>query len=201
MKITFFACVLLFALISQQPLLQSAEALPEQVVDTSGKKLRPGSNYYIIPASSRIGGLGLTSTSKEYCPLDVVAVRGFRGLPLVFKPLDTKKGVVRVNSDLNIYFATETSCPQSTVLSVDHYDPPSQLWFVTTGGVLGNPSSDTLSYWFKIEKYEEAYKLVFCPSVCPNCSYQCRDIGIHEDQYGKRLALNDVPYKIRFEKA
>nr|AFK38218.1 unknown [Lotus japonicus] len=79
--------------------------------------------------------------------------------------LSTQRKVFRVNSDLNIYFATETSCPQSTVLSVDHYDPPSQLWFVTTGGVLGNPSSDTLSYWFKIEKYEKLINL-FSAQVC-----------------------------------
>ncbi|TKY44942.1 miraculin protein [Spatholobus suberectus] len=90
MKNILLAFVLLFAL-SSQPLIGAADASPEQVVDTSGKKLRSGLSYYIVPAvpSTRCGrygkcmsggGLSLASIG-ESCPLDVVVVPGSHGLP------------------------------------------------------------------------------------------------------------------------
>ncbi|KAJ1377268.1 Proteinase inhibitor I3, Kunitz legume [Sesbania bispinosa] len=197
MKTTFLSLVLLFAL-STKPLLGAAGPAPEQVVDTSGKNVRAGSYYYIVPASPAYGGLSLVNTGKD-CPLDVAVVDGYQGFLLVFTPVNQKKGVVRVNTDLNIDFSVESTCPQSTVWKLDDYDYSAGTWFVTTGGVIGNPGSQTIKNWFKIEKYEDAYKLVYCPSVCNSCSHPCRDIGIYEDQYGKRLALTDVPYKVQFQ--
>ncbi|KAJ1417992.1 Proteinase inhibitor I3, Kunitz legume [Sesbania bispinosa] len=199
MKVTFLSLVLLVAL-STKPLLGAAGPAPEQVVDTSGKKVRAGFNYYIVPAFSDVGGLALTSTGED-CPLDVVAVDGYPGQPLVFTPANIKKGVIRVDTDLNINFNVETSCPQLPVWKLGDYDYSAGQWFVTTGGIIGNPGSQTIYNWFKIEKYEDAYKLVYCPSVCNYCNFRCSDIGIYEDQYGKRLALSDVPYKVQFQQA
>ncbi|XP_057443444.1 miraculin-like [Lotus japonicus] len=199
MKITFLALVLLLAL-STKTLLGSAGPTPKEVFDSSGKNLRAGTQYYIIPASPDADGLSLANTGKD-CPLDAVAVEGYRGLPLVFTPVNPKKGVVRVDTDLNIYFAAETSCPQSNVWKVSDYDSATGQWFVTTGGVFGDPGLQTIRNWFKIERYEDAYKLTYCPSVCTSCTHLCRDMGIYEDQYGKRLALTDVPYKVRFQLA
>ncbi|CAJ1952325.1 unnamed protein product [Sphenostylis stenocarpa] len=139
-----------------------------QLVDTSGKKVRADGFYYIVPASSDVGSLALSTT-----------------------------GVVRVSTDLNIYFSTYTTCPQSIVWMLKDYDYSTSQWFVTTGGGFGNPGPDTIRNWFKIEKYEDAYKLVYCPSVCNDCSYPCSDIGIYQDQYGKRLALSSQPYKVQ----
>ncbi|KAJ1386728.1 Proteinase inhibitor I3, Kunitz legume [Sesbania bispinosa] len=203
MKITFLSLVLIVALSTKLALAGPAQ---EEVVDTSGKKVVAGANYYIVSASPKVGGLSLAMTDKQ-CPLDVVAVNGYKGLPLVFTPVNLKKGVVRLNTDLNIYFSSQkTTCPQSKVWKVyDDYDLSHIQYFITTGGVIGNPGQETIGNWFKIEKYEDAYKLVYCPSVCGYCSYQCSDIGIFEDQYGKHLALNkdvsDVPYKIQFQQA
>ncbi|XP_057443443.1 miraculin-like [Lotus japonicus] len=199
MKITFLALVLLFALSTKASRLEAAGPTPKEVFDTSGKKLRAGAQYYIVPASPDVGGgLGLNRTRKA-CPLDAVAVDGNRGLPLVFTPVNPKKGVVRVDTDLNIYFATETSCPQSNVWKVDYFDSATEQLFVTTGGVLGDPGLETIRNWFKIETYEDAYKLNYCPSVCYGCYHQCLDIGIYEDQYGKRLVVDDFPFKVRFQ--
>ncbi|KAK7291285.1 hypothetical protein RIF29_06301 [Crotalaria pallida] len=202
MKTTLLAMILLLAL-STKPLQGEANAAPEQVVDTSGKKLRAGTSYYIVPATSDVlGGLALSGRGHKNCPLDVVAVDGYQGQPLVFTPVNIKKGVVRVSTDLNIYFPVETTCPQFTTLwKLDDYDYSTGQWFVTTGGAFGNPGYQTINNWFKIEKYEEGYKLVYCPSVCKDCSYQCSDIGIYEDRYGKRLALSNVPYKVQFQLA
>ena len=114
----------------------AAEASPEQVVDTAGKKLRAGANYYIVPAvpltrcgrfGTRCrsgGGLALASIG-ESCPLDVVVVDGYNhGLPLTFTPVNPKKGVVRVSTDLNIMFSADhTSCAEySNVWKLDHFN-------------------------------------------------------------------------------
>ncbi|KHM99742.1 Miraculin, partial [Glycine soja] len=146
------------------------------------------------------GGLDMASTGAD-CPLDVVAVDGYQGQPLIFTPVNFNKGVIRVSTDLNIYFPVGTSCPQTTVWKLKDYDYSASQWFVTTGGDFGNPGSQTMANWFKIEKYEDAYKLVYCPSVCNDCSYPCSDIGIYQDEYGKRLALSSEPYKVKFQRA
>lgn len=199
MKMTLVTLLVLVVALSTKALLSEAGPAPEQVVDTSGKKVRASGYYYIIPASGDVGGLALSSTGED-CPLDVIAVDGYQGQPLSFTPVNDKKGVVRVSTDLNILFSTYTSCPQSTVWKLKDYDYQTSQWFVTTGGVLGNPGWQTISNWFKIEKYEDAYKLVYCPSVCNDCGYQCSDIGIYQDQYGKRLALSSEPYKVKFQR-
>ncbi|KAI9092538.1 hypothetical protein K1719_027666 [Acacia pycnantha] len=199
MKITLVAFILLFAF-TVKPLLGAAGAAPEQVVDTSGKKVRAGANYYVIPANAD-GGLALASIGEE-CPMDVVAVQGYSGVPLSFTPVNPKKGVVHVSTDLNVVFSANTDCPQSNVWKLDDYDDTTGQWFVTTGGVVGNPGWQTVSNWFKIEKYEESYKLVYCPTVCSYCNVQCRDIGIYVDSNGnQRLALSDSPYKVQFQRA
>ncbi|KAJ6738378.1 KUNITZ TRYPSIN INHIBITOR 2 [Salix koriyanagi] len=65
----------------------------------------------------------------------------------------------------------------------------------------GNPGPETLDNWFKIERYGNGYKLVFCPTVCDDCEVLCRDIGIYVDSEGfRRLALSDVPFKVMFKK-
>ncbi|MED6143232.1 hypothetical protein PIB30_004320 [Stylosanthes scabra] len=202
MKNTLLLALFLLFALTTKPLLSEAGSALEQVVDTSGKLIRAGLNYYIVPTSPNVGGLSLTSTGKSTCPLDVVLTtldpNGYRGQPVAFQPVNVKKGVVRVNTDLNIYFAYESIC-ESTVWMLKDYDNSTGQWFVTTNnGVLGNPSSKTVANWFKIENYEDGYKFVYCPSVCKNCYHKCSDIGIYEDQYGKRLALSNVPFKKLF---
>ncbi|XP_028805593.1 miraculin-like [Neltuma alba] len=202
MKITFVAFVLLFAF-ATKPLLRAADAAPEQVVDTSGKVLRAGANYYVFPAPATPNGSGLSLASiGEECPLDVVVVQGYSGLPLSFTPVNPKKGVVRVSTDLNVVFSGDTDCPQSNVWKLDDYDDTTGQWFVTTGGVIGNPGWQTVNNWFNLEKYEDSYKLTYCPKVCSNCTVQCKDIGIYVDSEGyQRLALSDSPYKVQFQRA
>lgn len=215
MKITLIP-LLLLSVLGIKSLLEGAYDSPHQVVDTSGNILRVGANYYIIPNpttkcsifSKYKGNNGLVlakvAANKTF-PLDVLVVEGQQlGQPLTFTPIhDQKKGApVRVSTDLNIEFSMQTSCSQSNVWKIDHFDRATRKWFVTTGGVVGHPSWRTISNWFKIEKYDGDYKLVSCPTFCAYCKVQCRDIGVYEDQNGnKRLALTDAPYKVRFQKA
>ncbi|XP_054799696.1 miraculin-like [Prosopis cineraria] len=198
MKLTLVAFVLLFAL-STKPLLGAAGPPFEQVVDTFGKKLRARANYYILPAN---GGCLALASIGEKCPMDVVEVQGYPGLPLSFTPVNTKKGVIRVSTDLNIVFSADTDCPQSNEWKLDNYDDTTGQWFVTTGGVVGNPGWQTVSNWFKIEKCKESYKLMYCPTVCSYCNVQCKDIGIYVNADGnQRLAITDAPYKVQFQLA
>ncbi|TXG47972.1 hypothetical protein EZV62_027266 [Acer yangbiense] len=191
---------------AEAPLVVTADASPDPVLDIVGKKLRTGTDYYILPViRGRGGGLTLASTGKETCPLDVVQERHDveNGLPVTFSPVNIKKGVVRLSTDQNIKFSASTICVQSTVWKLDSHDDSLGQWFVTTGGVEGNPGRETTSNWFKIEKFDDDYKLVFCPSVCDICKVLCRDIGIYIDQATgiRRLALSDTPFKVMFKKA
>ncbi|XP_021282616.1 kunitz trypsin inhibitor 2-like [Herrania umbratica] len=175
----------------------------DPVLDISGEELRTGTDYYILPViRGRGGGLTLASTGDETCPLDVVQeqLEVSNGLPLTFSPVNITKGVVRVSTDLNIKFSAATICVQSTVWKLDN-DEATQKLVVTTGGVEGNPGIETLSNWFKIERYEDDYKLVFCPGVCDFCRPVCGDLGVFIDAGIRRLALSDVPLKVMFKRA
>ncbi|KAK1421220.1 hypothetical protein QVD17_23397 [Tagetes erecta] len=182
--------------------LSSGQESPDPVRDTDGNLLRSGIEYYILPVFRGMGGgLTLASTRNESCPLDVV--QEFQevdsGLPLTFTPVNPKKGVIRESTDLNIIFSASSICIQSNVWMVEEYEGQR---IISGHGVSGNPGKDTLSNWFKIEKYEDDYKLVFCPTVCDFCKPFCGDIGITIMENGRRrLALRDVPFKIMFKKA
>ena len=183
----------------------AAESAPDAVRDTDGNILRTGVDYYILPVvRGRGGGLTLASIGNKTCPLDVVQERHEieNGLPLTFTPVNPKKGVVRVSTDLNIKFSASTVCVQSTVWRLD-YDKSTGQRFVSSGGVEGNPGPATLSNWFKIEKFRDDYKLVFCPTVCNFCKVVCKDVGIFIDDDGlRRLALtDDQPFKVMFKNA
>ncbi|KAK3001390.1 hypothetical protein RJ639_020839 [Escallonia herrerae] len=87
---------------------------------------------------------------------------------------------------------------QSTVWKLNSY---SGQYDVTTGGVEGNPGRETIENWFKIEKYEDDYKLVFCPTVCNYCKVICKGVGILIQNGRRQLTLSNVPFKVMFKKA
>ncbi|XVF41517.1 hypothetical protein PTKIN_Ptkin01aG0285900 [Pterospermum kingtungense] len=177
----------------------------DPVLDISGQELQRGTDYYILPVvRGRGGGLTLASTGNETCPLDVVQAQQevSNGLPLTFSPVNVDDGVVRVSTDMNIKFSAATICAQSTVWKLEN-DESIQKLIVTTGGVEGNPGRETLSNWFQIQKFEDDYKLVFCPGVCDTCRPVCGDLGVFVDEDGiRRLALrSDEPLKVMFKRA
>ncbi|XP_028083599.1 miraculin-like isoform X2 [Camellia sinensis] len=205
MKTTIFLSIFILSTFSSNLIfLSTANSAPSPVRDIDGKEVRAGIDYYILPVfRGKGGGLTLASTTQR-CPLDVVQARQEvdHGLPLTFSPVNPKKGVVRVSTDLNIKFSAATICVQSTVWRLANYEKSTGQYFVTTGGVEGNPGPETVRNWFKIEKFNDDYKLVFCPGVCDVCKVICRDVGIYIDEHGtRRLALSDVPFKVMFKKA
>ncbi|CAH9052914.1 unnamed protein product [Cuscuta europaea] len=177
------------------------------VLDVKGKPLIVGSNYFILPVfRGRGGGVypANIKQNKTVCPQDVIqeASEVQKGIPVVLTPVNAKDGgVVPLSTDLNVRFFTPTICAKEVVWKLDAYDESSKQTFVKTGGAIGNPGINTLSSWFKIEKSDNDYKFVFCPSVCSTCKVICRDVGVFVNKSGVRfLVLSDVPFKVQFEK-
>ncbi|PIN11664.1 hypothetical protein CDL12_15729 [Handroanthus impetiginosus] len=204
MKTTHLSLSLILFSIFTNFLLYAAQD-PAPVLDINRNKLRAGVNYYILPViRGRGGGLTLASTGNETCPLSVVQeqLEVKNGLPLTFRPVNSENGVVRVSTDQNIKFSAGSVCVQSTVWKLDSRDESTGQYFITTGGVEGNPGRETISNWFKIEEYEGDYKLVFCPTVCNFCKVICKDVGIFLQDGKRRLALtDDAPFRVMFKKA
>ncbi|KAA8522731.1 hypothetical protein F0562_009107 [Nyssa sinensis] len=176
---------------------------PNPVLDVAGNTVQTGVDYYILPVVRGSGG-GLTLANNRNgsnCPLDVVQEQQEvdNGLPLTFSPV-TGEGVVREITDLNIQSSAATICIQSLVWKLGDFDESVGRSFVTTGGVEGNPGQETLSNWFRIEKDDNDYKIVFCPSVCDICRPLCGDIGIFIENGIRRLALSDEPLRVMFRR-
>ncbi|KAK9131200.1 hypothetical protein Sjap_011689 [Stephania japonica] len=177
----------------------------EEVRDVAHKKLISGVGYYVLPApGGNGGGLSLSFSRNQSCPLEVVQEDDeyWNGLPLMFFPVNAK-GTIRVSTDVNIKFDTEVdTCVEPTVWRVGAFDKEVRQYFVKAGGFIGSPGRETLRNWFKIEKYEDGYKLSHCPSVCKYCKVMCKNLGIYEDSDGvKRLALSETSFKVIFQKA
>ncbi|KAK9059469.1 hypothetical protein SSX86_020171 [Deinandra increscens subsp. villosa] len=181
--------------------LSSCQSRPASVRDTNGNILRSGTNYYILPAThGGGGGLTLARGSGQLCPLEVVQevseVRN--GLPLNFIHAN-KDGIIRESSDLNIKFSEPFTCAPGTVWWVIPFNGQRTL---SSQGILGRPGPGTIDNWFKIVKYGDHYKLVYCPSVCHTCKPVCADVGSSIGEKGRRsLVLNNNPLKVMFKKA
>ncbi|KAI5674937.1 hypothetical protein M9H77_05887 [Catharanthus roseus] len=190
--------------------LSSAQNVPAPVLDTAGQQLRRGVSYYILPADrNNGGGVGLENYRGGRCPFLITQdpVEGNNGIPLSFSLVNSTDTLIRLSTDLNIKFTSNpTSCPESNVwkLNVTSQQRP---FFVTLGGTEGNPGPNTVTSWFKIERYENAYQIQHCPSrtFCPPgvlCNPLCGNIGILNTGGLRRLAFSQQqPFKIVFQRA
>ncbi|KAK9071839.1 hypothetical protein SSX86_008269 [Deinandra increscens subsp. villosa] len=199
MKISsFFTFILMISMIFS---LSSGQS---PVLDTDQMPLVTGPSYYILPAiSGRGGGVKLSPTTlNQTCPLDVSQENNEQrnGLPLNFLlAVPNRGGVIRSSSDLNIKFSNATTCGKPAVWRVESVNGQR---VVSSRGILGNPGGGTISNWFKIEKYENDYKIVFCPTVCNTCRPACGDVGHTIAKNGRiSLLLSNEPLKVKFKKA
>ncbi|GKE26379.1 miraculin-like protein, partial [Tanacetum coccineum] len=187
---------------------------PSPVLDAVGKNLQTGVECYVNPADTINGGLIKASVGKFTCPAGVsqVGKDEYVGDPLTFTPVNSKKGVIRLSTDVNIKFSGSTFfCHESNVWKFKYYKNIKQ-YAVMLGGAEGNPGPETLDNWFKIvflgkdnwfkiEKTLFGYKFVFCPSVCSTCKVMCNDLGIVLGLNGmQRLGVNKDPLTVNFYK-
>lgn len=170
----------------------SSAPAPDPVTTVTGKPVRTGVQYYMW--GNWIGNLFPLPVRNSSCPAGVVTnpSLGYT-VPVIITPVNPKKGVIRLSTDVNIKFKGSNVCHTSNVWKVE-YDKTIKQYAVMVGGVEGNPGPDTLNNWFKIEKIEEGYKLVYCPSVCSYCKVMCKDVGKTIDSNGvMRLVLGGRP--------
>lgn len=198
MKLLFIPIILSFITIA------TADTIA--VLDTDGDVLKPGIEYYIVPGITDVAG-GLTLASRNgSCPLSVAQAPrgGGDGFPVIFTPANPNAKTVNIGEDTNIAFSAVTICIQSTVWRLTGPDEVSKWFYVSTGGVTGNPGKNTLSNWFKIEQYMGVYKLVFCPGVCDVCRPVCGDLTIDVVGDQRWLALSrgsERAFPFMFKKA
>lgn len=188
-SLAFFVCIF------------NVNSAPDPVLDVYWKKLRTGVEYVVMPTAQvgERGGIILGEVGNNSCPAGAAQFRADNyGHPLTIIPVNPKKGVIRLSTDVNIKFSGSTICHESNVWKLE-YDKAMKQYAVMVGGVEGNPGPETLDNWFKIEKTNDGYKFVYCPSVCSYCKVMCRDVGIVVDENGfQRLALSDDPLSVIF---
>ncbi|KAL4576505.1 hypothetical protein LXL04_012600 [Taraxacum kok-saghyz] len=201
MKKSFFIFMLTCTLLSL-PIIQS-----HPIRDTDRNVLLADTNYYIVPANrGEGGGVTLAPGIEQRCPFGVVQEdnESKKGLPLNFKPGNTSNNrIVHESADVNVLFSGKfaSPCIEQSVWRVE--DSMDGYRYVSSHAIIGSPGKETLRNWFKIEKYENDYKLVYCPTICTECRpAYCADIGPMITKNGRRsLVLNNVPLKVRFKKA
>ncbi|GJZ81966.1 miraculin-like protein [Tanacetum coccineum] len=147
------------------------------------------------------GGLLFLEVGNFTCPTGVAQRRtGENGDPLTFTPINPKKGVICLSTDVNIKFLGQSICHESNVWRFN-YDKNIKQYVVMLGGVEGNLRPETLDNWFKIEKTKDGYKFVFCPSVCSTYKVMCKDLGMVCGLNGmQRLAVREDPLSVNFYK-
>ncbi|MQL72190.1 hypothetical protein Taro_004530 [Colocasia esculenta] len=182
----------------------AAAAASDAVLDTDGNALKRGTEYYILLSPGKQSGLTLASRNGE-CPLDVAKARSEDDnvLPIRFYPADEGEDTVRLSKDANFQFLAYTTCMMSTMWQIRFHEAANR-YYVSTGGVPGNPGKDTLSNWFTIREAEDgsnSYKLTYCPTVCNFCRPYCGDLGLFVEDGRKWLGIRGPPLSVVFKKA
>lgn len=79
-----------------------------------------------------------------------------------FHPADPSQKHITEGTEVNIAFSGPSHCRDEGVWKLS-FDEQTNVPYVTTEGVIGNPGPDTFANWFKIEKATDfSYKLVYC---------------------------------------
>ncbi|KAJ8554054.1 hypothetical protein K7X08_024732 [Anisodus acutangulus] len=204
MEVTrFMAPFLLLSILSTTFFsLLKAQNVSEPVLDDSGKAVQTGSNYYVLPVGrGNNGGLQVDSIRNQNILVVSQNTKSSIGGYLQFSPVDPKENTVRISTDMNVKFTSMIITYNLSTVWTINTDLIPQRYLVTLGGVEGNPGRETLSNWFKIDKYEDAYKFVYCPGVCETCRPFCGDIGILVEPNNKRVLFvgSDQPLKVKFQ--
>ncbi|XP_050916387.1 kunitz-type trypsin inhibitor-like 2 protein [Lathyrus oleraceus] len=179
---------LLFTFITNIP---SNNAAPSQVIDTNGKPLIHGNQYFIFPATHNpsTGGLTLNEISDSECPLTVLQNNAILGIPVKFTIPESTTGNILTGTDLDIEFTEKPNCAASSkwLLFVDN---TTQLNCVGIGGPGNYHGVETIGGKFLIAKHGSGgvYRIGFCLDSTGDCGYLGRkEFGSEEG--GARLVL------------
>nr|ALA09301.1 Kunitz-type chymotrypsin inhibitor precursor [Rhynchosia sublobata] len=188
---TLLSLFLVFAFASYLPSATSFD-----LFDTDGELLLNGGSYYVVAVKRGSGGgIELTATGKETCPVTVVQSRNevSKGKPVtLYSPILLL--YINQNFPIRIGFTSAPTCA------------PTSTWTIVEGlpegpAVKLGDYDDARSGSFKIKKVSEDshdYKIVFCSG-----DDTCEEIGVYVDSKGNRrlvLTQND-PLVVQFQRA
>ncbi|KAK7844175.1 kunitz trypsin inhibitor 2 [Quercus suber] len=155
------SCIMLVMAISA---VAQPSSSPAPVLDSAGRPLQRGVEYYINPAITDSGGRFTLINRNGSCPFYVGQenVSGLEGLPVIFTPFVEGETVIRENRDFRVAFSAATICVQSTAWKLGEKDPESNRRLIVTGE---DQSSRRTANYFRIVVWE--LSIIAQPSSSP----------------------------------
>ncbi|KAM7272198.1 hypothetical protein ACFE04_026861 [Oxalis oulophora] len=168
------------------------------IIDIDNNPLLTTHTYFIKPAISGLddyGGVAIGNARHTPCATDIIQQfsEASFGFPTIFVTKDGSN-VVHTSSDIVIKFAKSVSCEPDTQWKVDNKDAQTGKQFLSIKG------STKEEHFFRIEKAQElpddhSFKLLYCPAG------ECQSIGRFPDGAVERLALSNVAFPFKFQRA
>ncbi|KAF3946868.1 hypothetical protein CMV_026912 [Castanea mollissima] len=126
------SCIMLVMAISA---VAQPSSSPAPVLDSAGRPLQRGVEYYINPAITDSGGRFTLIDRNDSCPFYVGQenVSGLEGFPVIFTPFVEGETVIRENRDFRVVFSAATICVQSTAWKLGETDPETKRRLIVTG--------------------------------------------------------------------
>ncbi|KAI3816161.1 hypothetical protein L1987_15851 [Smallanthus sonchifolius] len=226
MKITFSSIFFtLFIFTTTLSLLPVNSAV---IYDSAGNKLLRGIPYYILPLlRGSGGGLTVTQTTKDACPLHVTQepFEVNHGVPFTFNPIVLDEDIVRGAYPISIEADVINPCSESNIWKVadddgllkgkkdddkkkkddDDDDDDDKvgvpLHIVTTGGEYNKPESCFQIVEDNMMPGLQSYQIQNCPFKCgsSSTSLTCYNVGVIVDADGNRyLGRTDAVFPVVF---
>ena len=176
---------------------------PAPVLDSAGRPLQRGVEYYINPAITDNGGRFTLINRNGSCPFYVGQenVSGLEGLPVIFTPFVEGETVIRENRDFKVAFSAATICVQSTAWKLGETDPETNRRLIVTGEDHGSLRVGNYFHIGKASVGGDIYQISWCPAeVCPICRFKCGTVGNLVENGKTLLALDGNVIPVTFER-
>ncbi|KAG6637076.1 kunitz type trypsin inhibitor 104-like [Carya illinoinensis] len=176
---------------------------PSPVLDSEGRPLERGVEYYINPAITDNGGRFTLINRNDSCPFYVGQenVSGPEGFPVIFTPFAEEDTLIRENRDFRIAFSAFTICVQSNAWMVGETDPETERRLIV---IRQDKSELSTRNYFRIVKAAvggNIYEISWCPTdVCPTCKFNCGTAGGLVENGKRLLALDGSVLPVTFER-